>query len=63
VEGAMVDYRVFYLDPTGHVCEGAELTCEDEAEAIRIFDEYSLGRPMELWHLNRRVKAYSPQFE
>jgi len=59
----MVHYRLFYLDPKGHVCEGLVLTCHDEAEAITLFDLRSSDRPMQLWHLDRRIKTYSPPTE
>ena len=56
----MVDYRLFYLDRKGHVCDALVLTCEDDAEAVTVFDLHSLDRPMELWHLDRCIKSYSP---
>jgi hypothetical protein len=59
----MLDYRLFYLDSNGHVCEGLVLSCEDDADAIRVFDRYSLDRPMQLWYLARRIKTYAPATE
>jgi hypothetical protein len=56
----VVDYRLFYLNPKGRVCEAQVLSCADDAEAIKTFDAYSSDRPMQLWHRDRRIMTYWP---
>ena len=56
----MEEYRLYYLDPKGLIRGAEVLTCEDDAEAIAAFDTYASDRRMELWHLPRRIKSYSP---
>jgi hypothetical protein len=56
----MVNYRLYYFNDEGHICAVEELTCADDAEAIRVFECCASDRPMELWHLLRRIKTYSP---
>jgi len=56
----MGDYRVYYFDSAGHICDSQVLTCADDAEAIMAFDERCFDRAMELWCLDRRLKSYVP---
>ena len=54
-------YRIFHLDDKGRVRDARVIECVDDAEAIRIFDRCTSDRPMQLWHLARCIKAYSPK--
>jgi hypothetical protein len=56
----MDDYRLYYFDGEGYISGLRVFTCMDDAEAIMRFDRNVSERPMELWHLDRRIKTYSP---
>jgi hypothetical protein len=60
MEGAMEEYRLYYLDPNGHIRGAEVLSCADDAEAIKAFEAHVSDRRMELWQLARRIKTYSP---
>lgn len=60
MEAATNDYRLYYLDDKGQICEVRVLTCADDVEAITEFERCASDRQMELWFLTRRIKIYSP---
>jgi hypothetical protein len=51
-------YRLYFLDPAGHIGKAVELDCEDDAQAIRGVEPHRDGRAMELWQTDRLVKTY-----
>ena len=57
---AMDNYRLYFFGVDGHISGLRVLTCADDGEAIMRFERHASDRPMELWHLERRVKSYSP---
>jgi len=55
----MPDYRLYFLDETGHIRHAIELDCETDADAIALVDRHRDGRAMELWHLARQVRTFN----
>jgi hypothetical protein len=60
MEAAMDDYRLYYLDGEGYISGLRVFSGIDETEAIIRFNRNASDRPMELWHLDRRIKTYLP---
>ena len=56
----MADYRLYLLDPEGHVARSIELQRETDAEALREVSSLAYTYGMELWQLDRRVCTFKP---
>lgn len=54
----MQGYRVFILGSDGHVQNRVDLDCQDEAEAIKQAEQLVDGHDVELWQLDRLIKAF-----
>lgn len=54
----MTDYRLYFLDETGHIREALELDCRDDDEAITLAEARREGGPIELWQRSRVVRRF-----
>ena len=54
----MTDYRLYFFDPAGGIRQVHELTCPEDAEAIRLAEQEQGAAPMELWSLDRLVRRF-----
>ena len=54
----MQDYRAYILGPDGHVQNGVDVLCDDEAEAIRLAKQLVDGHDVELWQLDRKIETF-----
>lgn len=45
----MAHYRLYFLDPAGHIADAADLDCDDDQHAAREVELRHDGRAMELW--------------
>lgn len=54
----MADYRLYFLDLTGHVRSALEFMCEDDREAVSRANEHADDRPMELWRGADRIWTF-----
>ena len=54
----MLDYRLYFLDRTGHIHGVVEFDCPNDADAIAHADTYADGRPMELWRRDRWIRRF-----
>jgi hypothetical protein len=52
-------YRLYFLDGTGHFTMSHEFFADDDADAIKIAEGWREGRAMELWSFDRKVKVWS----
>ena len=54
----MESYRLYFMTASGHI-EGVDaFLCDNDEEALEISRGKADGRPMELWHLARRVRVF-----
>jgi hypothetical protein len=51
----MRDYRLYILGHDGHFAGVIELSCEDDAEAIKTAMKHKKGQPLELWRLGEKI--------
>jgi hypothetical protein len=51
-------YRLYFLDGTGHITKSHEYIAEDDAAAVRIAEGWREGRTIELWCRARRVRRW-----
>jgi hypothetical protein len=59
--GAMLEYRVYTLDPAGHFTDVRELYCASDAAAVEREKELARDRAVEVWHrgcLIRKIEAH-----
>jgi len=54
----MADYRVYLVGEDGHFYDAVPLVCADDAEAIEQAKRLAVGRPVELWQLDRKVAVF-----
>ena len=55
----MLYFRLYYFDRfSGHIDHFREFEAEDDSAALRVADQWSDGRPMELWNRERRLKRW-----
>jgi len=54
----MQGYRAYILGPDGHVQERIDLHCANEAEAIEQAERLGDDLDVELWQLDRFIKAF-----
>lgn len=63
----MADYRLYFLDATGHIRKAVELECADENEAINLAEDHRQARhhdhAMELWQRARLIRHFPPAGE
>ena len=52
----MEEYRVYFLDPDGHVSRRVDFVCEDEEAARQHARQLVDGRAVELWTGTRLVE-------
>jgi len=52
------DYRVFVIDPNGHVTSRIDLWCTDEADAKERAEKLVDGHDIELWHRDQRIAIF-----
>jgi len=57
----MPDYRLYFLDSHGKISHVFEFRCDADDSAIQLAETHADGRDMELWSLERRVRAFAPQ--
>ena len=55
-----MDYKLYFLDPDGHIRQRLDLDCADDHDALRQVQEHADGRGMELWHRSRIVQRFPP---
>lgn len=55
---AFKGYRAFILGPDGHVQNRVDLTCDDDAEAIRLAKQLVDSHDIELWQLDRKIETF-----
>jgi hypothetical protein len=53
-----MDYKLYFLDPEGHIRQRVDIDCEDDERAIRTVAERATGEAMELWEGARLVKKF-----
>jgi hypothetical protein len=51
-------YRLYYLDPNGHVRHAVEIACDGDERALEAVEQHRDGRAMELWQQARRVMIF-----
>ena len=56
----MADYRLYFLDPDGHVARSIELQLETDDDALREVSGHPHAYGMELWQLGRCVRTFRP---
>jgi hypothetical protein len=54
----MPDYRLYFLDRSGHIGGVVELTCDDDGAAGDEARAHADGRAMELWNRERQVRRF-----
>jgi hypothetical protein len=54
------DYRLYFLARSGRIERGRQLSCEDDADAVRQAWSHANGSAMELWQGGRLVKSFPP---
>jgi hypothetical protein len=54
----MHQYRLYFIDGSGHIEKVHEFEAADDERAIRIGQGWQEGRRMELWVGRRQVKAW-----
>jgi hypothetical protein len=52
---AMADYKVYFVDWTGHFLDRVDIECADDQSAIARATEISHGTEVEVWCSDRRV--------
>jgi hypothetical protein len=55
----VTDYRLYFLDATGHIQSVEELTCIGDDAAVQAARDRADGRAMELWQRDRRLGAFA----
>jgi hypothetical protein len=53
-----MEYRLYFFDGAGHIEKAHEFKAADDAAAIKISEAWKVGRSMELWCGNRKVKRW-----
>ena len=60
----MADYRLYFMDPAGHIRKAVEFECADEKAALNLAEEHRRkGRHahgMELWQRTRLIHKFPP---
>ena len=56
----MADYRLYLLDPDGHVARSIELQLETDEQALDAASGHQHAHGMELWQLGRRIRTFKP---
>jgi hypothetical protein len=51
----MANYRAYQIGPDGHIQQGVDLECADDAEAIEAADQLVGDCAVELWRGTRMV--------
>jgi hypothetical protein len=51
----MANYRAYQIGPDGHIQQGVDLECADDAEAIEAADQLVGDCAVELWRGTRKV--------
>lgn len=51
----MLDYRLYVLNPSGHVVNAAVLHCPDDGHAIDLALQAAIASDVELWAGDRKV--------
>ena len=51
----MSDYKLYFLDDTGHIARAMDLECHDDIEAIALARSYPCKHGIELWQRARKV--------
>lgn len=60
--GAMPYYRLYFMDRySGHIDHVREFEADDDVGALAVAEGWREGRPMELWHLNRKLKHWDTE--
>jgi hypothetical protein len=54
----MARYRLYFMSVDGHILNGIDIMCEDDAEAIAEVEKRGEVRPVELWLRSRQVKVF-----
>lgn len=57
----MTDYRLYFIDESGHIKRVVELDCATEAEAVREAESHVGFMAMELWQRARVVTKFPAQ--
>jgi hypothetical protein len=53
--GTVANYRAYQIGPDGHIQQGVDLDCADDAEAIEAAGKLVGELAVELWHDTRMV--------
>ena len=56
----MADYRLYILDPKGHVLRSVEMQFPNDGEALDAASDHANLHGMELWQLGRHVHTFRP---
>ncbi len=57
--GSVLYYRLYYFDRLGgHIDHFREYEAESDSDAIALAEQWSDGRPMELWKRELRLKQW-----
>ena len=56
----MADYRLYFLDTSGHVARSIELQHDTDDGALEAVSGYPHAYGTELWQLARRVHVFKP---
>ena len=57
----MHGYRVFIVDPEGHVTNRIEFFCENDDEAKERAKQLVDGHAVELWDEGRKIAKFEPK--
>jgi hypothetical protein len=57
----MPDYRLYFLDDSGHFLNLVEFACDDDAAARAQADQHRTGAAMELWERARFIQEYDAE--
>jgi hypothetical protein len=54
----MQDYRLYSLNPAGHIQQVVELACSNDEQAVELSLSKHDGRAMELWQRSRFIRSF-----
>jgi hypothetical protein len=59
----MPGYKLYFLDPSGHITHAVDLECEEDVEALEAVKDHPSHNARELWQRSRQVAVLPPNKE
>jgi hypothetical protein len=59
----MHDYKLYFLDRTGHIAHAVDFRCDSDADALALAEQHRDGRDLELWQQARLVRQLPARAE